>query len=153
MIDGNGALKLSDFGFSKLEGEDLELIFQETFDSTSSQWSQTESQAKPPKVYRKPFGDLRYMAPEIISGQDNTRESDIWSLGCLFYQMYTGSLPFVAENPEHLKQAILNKELPYPKGNKLSTKPSSEFISLLKGLLEKDPSRRYIRWFNSPISR
>lgn len=142
MIDGNGTLKLSDFGLSKIEGEDLELIFQETFDSTSSQWLQSESQSKPPKVYRKPFGDIRYMAPEIISGEDNTKESDIWSLGCLLYQMYTGSLPFVSENQEHLKQMILNRELPYPKGNKLSTKPSNEFISLLKGLLEKDPSKR-----------
>ena len=56
--------------------------------------------------------------------------------------MYTGSLPFVSENPEELKKMILNKELPNPKGNKLSTKPSPEFISLLRGLLEKSPSKR-----------
>jgi serine/threonine-protein kinase ULK4 len=142
MIDGNGTLKLSDFGLAKMEGEDLEAIFQETFDSTSSQWSQSASTTKTPKVYKKPFGDLRYMAPEVVANEDNTKESDIWSLGCLLYQMYTGSLPFVSENPEELKKMILNKELPNPKGNKLSTKPSPEFISLLRGLLEKSPSKR-----------
>ena len=109
MIDGNGTLKFSDFGLSKLEGEDLETIFQETFDSTSSQWSQSASTNSPPKSYKKPFGDLKYMAPEVISGEDNSKESDIWSLGVLLYQMYTGSMPFVSENPEQLKQMILNK--------------------------------------------
>ena len=141
MIDGYGSLKLSDFGLSKLEGEDLEQIFKETFDSTSSQW--TESTAnKPPKVYQKPFGEVGYMAPEIILGEDNTQESDIWSLGCLMYQMYTGVLPFVSDNAEQLKNMIINKEFPNPKGNKLSTKPSVEFLNLLKGLLEKDPRKR-----------
>ncbi len=144
MIDGNGTLKFSDFGLSKLEGEDLETIFQETFDSTSSQWSQSASTNSPPKSYKKPFGDLKYMAPEVISGEDNSKESDIWSLGVLLYQMYTGSMPFVSENIEQLKQMILNKELPNPKRNKLSTKPSSEFISLLKGILEKNPTKRFI---------
>ena len=144
MIDGSGNLKLSDFGLAKLEGEDLEQIFQETFDGTSSQWTQSAtSPNKPPKVYKKPFGDLSYMAPEVIMGEDNSRESDLWSLGCIFYQMYTGSLPFVSENLEQLKHMIVNKELPNPKGNKLSTKPSNEFISLLKGLLEKTPAKRF----------
>lgn len=145
MIDGNGTLKLSDFGLSKLEGEDLEAIFQETFDSTPGQWSQLASTAKSPKIYTKPFGDLKYMAPEVISGEDNSKESDIWSLGCLLYQMYTGSLPFVSDKPEQLKQMILNKELPNPKGNKISTKPSTEFINLLRGLLEKNPTKR-LNW-------
>lgn len=144
MLDGCGNLKLADFGFAKQEGEDLESIFKETFDSTSSQWAQSASSAKPPKIYKKPFGDLRYMAPEIILGEENTQQSDFWSLGCILYRMYTGSCPFVAEDPEHLKSLILNKEMPNPKGNKLSVKPSNEFLSLLKGLLDKNPSKRLI---------
>jgi serine/threonine-protein kinase ULK4 len=143
MIDGDGKLKLSDFGFAKLEGEDLEVIFQETFETTSAQWSQTASSAKPPKVYKKPFGDLAYIAPEILMGGDNTKESDLWSFGCILYQMYSGNLPFVSEDPEHLRNMILNKELPNPKGNKLSVKPSNDFLNLLKGLLEKDPRKRF----------
>jgi len=141
MIDGSGNLKLSDFGLSKLEGENLEEIFQETFDTTSPQWQESASTSKSPKVYKKPFGELGYLAPEIILGEDNSKESDIWSLGCLLYKMYTGSLPFVADNPEQLRNFIVNKELPNPKGNKLSTKPSPEFISLLRGCLEKSPGK------------
>ena len=153
MIDGDGTLKLSDFGLAKLENEDLEAIFQETSDSTSSQWS--ESTTKAPKVYKKPFGEVGYMAPEIILGEDNSKQSDLWSLGCLLYKMYTGSLPFVSDNLEQLQNMIVNKEFPNPKGNKLSTKPSPEFITLLRGLLEKDVSKRFyfmnLIFSNSPL--
>jgi len=153
MIDGSGNIKLSDFGLSKLEGEDLEEIFQETFETTSSQWQESASTAKPPKVYKKPFGQIEYLAPEILMGEDNSKESDIWSLGCLLYKMYTGSLPFVSENSEQLSNLIINKEFPNPKGNKLSTKPSSEFINLLKGCLEKSPEKRlnWRRLLNHPF--
>ena len=150
MIDGNGTLKLSDFGLAKLEGEDLETIFQETFDTTSTQWTDQAASAstKPAaaaKIYKKPFGEMKSLAPEILQGEDNTKESDLWSFGCLLYQMYTGSLPFISEDLDQLRHMILTKELPNPKGNKLSTKPSSEFLSLIKGLLEKDPSKRF-KW-------
>jgi serine/threonine-protein kinase ULK4 len=149
MIDGNGTLKLSDFGLAKLEGEDLETIFQETFDTTSTQWTDqaASSSTKSPvaKIYKKPFGEIKALAPEILQGEDNTKESDLWSLGCLLYQMYTGSLPFVSEDLEQLRHMIISKELPNPKGNKLSTKPSSDFLSLIKGLLEKDPCKRF-KW-------
>lgn len=143
MIDGSGSLKLSDFGLSKLENEDLEQIFQETFEATSAQWSQSASSAKPPKVYKKPFGELTHMAPEVVLGEENTKESDLWSLGIILYQMYTGNVPFMSDDPEQLKNMIINRELPNPKGNKLSTRPSTEFLSLIKGLLEKDPSKRF----------
>ncbi len=143
MIDGDGSLKLSDFGLAKLEGENLEAIFQETFETTSAQWSQSASTNKPPKVYKRPFGEMSHLAPEVLLGGENSRESDLWSLGCVLYQMYTGSCPFVSDDPEHLKNLILNKDLPNPKGNKVSVKPSNEFLSLLRGLLEKDPSKRY----------
>lgn len=82
------------------------------------------------------------MAPEVLLGEDNSQSSDLWNLGCVLYKMYTGSCPFVSEDEQHLHNLIINKELPNPKGNKLSTKPSTEFLSLLRGLLDKDPSKR-----------
>lgn len=142
MVDGEGKLKLSDFGLAKAEGEDLELVFKETIENTNSQWSTSGSQPTEAKSYKKPFGDISYMAPEVLKGEENSYASDLWSLGCILYRMYTGSCPFSADNNDHLIQMILNRDLPNPKGNTLSTKPSSEFLSLLKGLLEKDPSKR-----------
>lgn len=142
MVDGEGKLKLSDFGLAKAEGEDLEVVFKETIENTNSQWTASESQSKDSKLFKKPFGDISYMAPEVLKGEDNSYASDLWSLGCIFYRMYTGSCPFVADNKDQLTQMIINKEMPNPKGNTLSTRPSNEFISLLKGLLEKDATKR-----------
>lgn len=36
------------------------------------------------------------MAPEIVFGHEYCHKADVWSLGCLFYQMLTGYPPFMA---------------------------------------------------------
>ena len=48
----------------------------------------------------------------------------------------------MGDNLEQLVDKITIKDLPPPKGNKLSTKPSTEFLNILKGLLEKDVAKR-----------
>lgn len=35
-----------------------------------------------------------YIAPEVITGADFSTASDLWSLGCLLYEMYTGCVAF-----------------------------------------------------------
>jgi calcium-dependent protein kinase len=68
MYDGNGEVKLIDFGLSrKMEKKSRSL-------STMA-------------------GTLAYMAPEIIRGQYG-KECDIWSLGVLLYILLSGYPPF-----------------------------------------------------------
>ena len=38
-------------------------------------------------------GSLGYMSPQIIMRVPYTEKSDIWSVGCLFYEMLTGDVP------------------------------------------------------------
>jgi serine/threonine protein kinase len=44
-------------------------------------------------------GTLKYMSPEVLSGQEkgNSPAVDVWALGCIFYYMLFGVLPFVAK--------------------------------------------------------
>ena len=48
------------------------------------------------------FGSPRYMSPEQLLGQTVTEKSDIYSLGCVLYEMLTGAPPFTEDNPVKL---------------------------------------------------
>ena len=39
-------------------------------------------------------GSIYHMSPEMINGENYGRHTDIWSLGCVVYEMYTGKSPF-----------------------------------------------------------
>lgn len=51
------------------------------------------------------LGSVHYMAPEIAKGEVANMQSDIYSLGIVFYEMLTGSLPF---NGDGAVQVVLN---------------------------------------------
>src|SRR5690606_13548858 len=45
------------------------------------------------------FGTPYYMSPEQGHAEPTDRRSDIYSLGCIFYEMLTGARPFTASSP------------------------------------------------------
>ncbi|KAI5959130.1 uncharacterized protein KGF55_005473 [Candida pseudojiufengensis] len=57
-------------------------------------------------------GTISYMAPEMLTSlnQGYSKEIDIWSIGCVFYFMISGYLPFDCETEEETKDAIINKK-------------------------------------------
>ncbi|CAG5124212.1 unnamed protein product [Candidula unifasciata] len=141
LLDTIGVLKLADFGLSKVEGENLDELFLK-FAEAGEHWN-IETVEEIMK-HNKSSGSVMYMAPELVQGAEPSVLSDLWSLGCVLYEMFAGHPPFLAEKEEHIKERILSTDFPIPKvkGLRLSAKPSAEFLSLLEGLLNKDPSKR-----------
>jgi len=44
------------------------------------------------------MGTAAYMAPEQAKGRSADKRSDVWALGCVMYEMFTGTRPFRGED-------------------------------------------------------
>ncbi|KAI8885393.1 Pkinase-domain-containing protein [Backusella circina FSU 941] len=78
LVDNKGGVKITDFGISKKVEEDI--ILQ----------GQAASAAHRPSLQ----GSIYWMAPEVVKQTHYTRKADIWSLGCMVVEMFTGDHPF-----------------------------------------------------------
>lgn len=86
-------------------------------------------------------GTVAYMAPEqAVSGQTDAR-SDLYSLGCVMYQMITGRPPFEAEDPISVISMHVNVPPVAPRFYTPDIAPALE--SIILRLLAKDPTQRY----------
>lgn len=79
-------------------------------------------------------GSPEYMSPEMLSSDYHTRMVDFYSLGALLYEMVVGLPPFYEHDREKMYFNIVNSDVKYP--NYLS----KDIVSLLKGLLSKNPN-------------
>jgi len=82
------------------------------------------------------MGTVQYMSPEQIRGKPPlTHASDLYSLGCVFYEMLTGSPPFEYDNPATVMHAHLGEQV-QPISNVNKDVPK-ELERLVMQLLEK----------------
>ena len=78
-----------------------------------------------------------YMSPEICAAEKYTLKSDIWSLGCIIYELCTREPPFNAKSHYQLVQKIKEgKFAPLP------SMYSSELSAAIKDCLKVNPDRR-----------
>ena len=59
-------------------------------------------------------------APEILESREYDAKADIWSVGCVFYEMLVGTSPFKGTNEVDLLNNIKTKELSIPKNIEVS---------------------------------
>ncbi len=121
MVTPDGGIKIADFGIAK----------------ATTQASQTGEFAT---ATGTTVGTPPYMAPEQAMGKDIGPWTDIYSVGCIAYELYTGRPPFSdAENPMAIVMRQINEPLP-PASQVAGVDPEiSEWIARLTA---KDASKR-----------
>jgi serine/threonine protein kinase/Tol biopolymer transport system component len=82
------------------------------------------------------IGTLPYMAPEQLQGSNPDIRSDLFSFGCIFYEVLTGHHPFRGDSPAEITRAILERE---PEAPLLPT----AVTQVLERCLAKDPEERF----------
>ena len=87
------------------------------------------------------MGTLDYLAPELIRGDEATRGSDIYALGCLVYECLTGTTPFGGRSVFQIGLAHLDEEPPDPCEARADCPPELAAAALLRALA-KDPAER-----------
>ncbi|HUK09066.1 MAG TPA: serine/threonine-protein kinase PknK, partial [Stellaceae bacterium] len=88
-------------------------------------------------------GTLAYMAPEQTGRMNRSIDSrsDLYALGCTFYQMLTGSLPFSASDPMEWVHCHVARR-PVPPAEQLKNVPGA-VSSIIMKLLAKTAEERY----------
>jgi serine/threonine-protein kinase len=117
MLTENGLLKVMDFGIARVRG---------------SQRLTREGSI---------VGTLFYVAPEQIKGGEGDEQSDVYSLGCVLYEMLSGAPPFRGNSDYDLIKAHVEARPP-PLAERVPGLPAHVEHALMRAL-EKKPENRF----------
>ncbi|KAK2525934.1 Stk36 [Columba guinea] len=81
-------------------------------------------------------GTPLYMSPELVEERPYDHTADLWSVGCILYELFVGTPPFYTSSIFQLVSLIVKDPVKWP------VAISPVFKSFLQGLLTKDPCQR-----------
>jgi tRNA A-37 threonylcarbamoyl transferase component Bud32 len=117
MIDRQGRVKVVDFGIARAAADD-------TLTQTGTV-----------------LGTASYLSPEQARGDRVDARSDVYSLGCVLYEMVTGRTPFAADTSVAMAFRHVNEE-PRPP-SELRPEVPARLDAVVMRALEKEPDRRF----------
>lgn len=116
LVDEHGVTRISDFGFAK---------------------AMSATSGASLSVTGGLIGTPAYMAPELWEGKDATAQSDIYSLGCIAYEMLTGRILFEGDSAAQ----IMTKHVIH--SPQISDEIPEDWQDFLMRCLAKSPKDRY----------
>ncbi len=125
-ITNDGIVKVLDFGLAKQSQDSVPHAELHTI---------TADHTGPGVV----VGTAAYMSPEQARGWDVDRRTDVWSFGCVLFEMLTGTRAFAATTHADTIAAVMAREIDW-QALPAATPPS--IARLLRRCLARDPKRR-----------
>ncbi len=119
MINRSGYVKLMDFGVARFENS-----------------------ARITRMNRV-IGTLEYMAPELLTGSKPSVAADIYSVGIVAYEMYSGRLPFEAEADTDIIELILKGKISFAARAASAVGRNSKLESVISRMMHKSQNRRF----------
>jgi Tol biopolymer transport system component len=133
----DGTVKVLDFGLARsMEQPATVATGGHGADSPTSLWP---ARAQSPTMEGVILGTAGYMSPEQARGKPVDKRSDIFSFGCVLYEMLTGRQPFLGESLADSLGAILHRE---PDWSLLPPNTPPTLSKLLRRCLTKDRKQR-----------
>jgi serine/threonine-protein kinase len=125
-VTGDGRAKILDFGLAK------------SVEGGPKDEAATRVMTAPHTV----LGTVGYMSPEQVRGQPADSRSDIFSFGCVLYEMVAGARPFGGESVHDALSAIL-RDAPPPPTSTPARPLSPVLLRIVDRCLEKSPAARF----------
>ena len=114
MISSSGYVKLMDFGIAKMDN------------------------ATRLTAQNKVIGTMEYLAPEIFTGKQPSRTSDLYAIGVILYEMLTGETMFKGES-----EASIMYQIVHHKAQIDTSSISANLVKVIKKLTSKSPKNRF----------
>ncbi|MFE5815997.1 Stk1 family PASTA domain-containing Ser/Thr kinase [Streptomyces sp. NPDC056479] len=119
MLTRNGQVKVMDFGIARAMGD--------------SGMTMTQTSAV--------IGTAQYLSPEQAKGEQVDNRSDLYSTGCLLYELLTVRPPFVGDSPVAVAYQHVREEAQPP--SVFDPEITPEMDAIVLKALTKDPNYRY----------
>jgi serine/threonine-protein kinase len=119
MIDKTGAVKVMDFGIARVLAD------------TGNSVTQTAAV----------IGTAQYLSPEQARGESVDARSDVYSLGCVLFELLTGEPPFTGDSPVAVAYQHVREDPPTPSSVREGV--PHELDSVVLKAMSKNPANRY----------
>ncbi len=119
MITPQGSVKVMDFGIARAVSDSAA-----TMTSTAAV-----------------IGTAQYLSPEQARGEGVDARSDVYSLGCLLYELVTGAPPFTGDSPVAVAYQHVREDPKLP--SSINPRVPAELDAILLKAMSKNPANRY----------
>jgi serine/threonine-protein kinase len=119
MITPQGSVKVMDFGIARAVSDSAA-----TMTSTAAV-----------------IGTAQYLSPEQARGEGVDARSDVYSLGCLLYELVTGAPPFTGDSPVAVAYQHVREDPRLP--SSINPRVPAELDAILLKAMSKNPANRY----------